>query len=279
MNSISGQVGPLVRALFSYPPIEDTLGVLSCPMCDCGHQVFVGAGFLCPDKTGTQLICAYPSTETILKIDIPPDVNIKGLSSYVRYACQCGGHAWALVTTYHKDQTVSWCVDMTPPDKQDESLLPPPPPITKEALDEPLTALPHTVNYAWHSWGSSNLPLQPLASGMPKLAATYAADGQPPHLAVGTNDNNLMAMAQHWLFALSVDIPKEAKEVIHTFLYWGKLLIVVTGVKKSLRKGLAEVISRSIISMDTLKPDLYIMSKRQYSVLVQRKAQEAAKPT
>lgn len=110
MNQKStGWVAPLVKTLLSAPRVDATSGEIVCPICERGNQVFAGSGMLCPDKSGTHLVCTFPSTETIVKIDLPKDIKVGGLTQYTRYKCLDGGHRWAFITAFISDGTRSWC--------------------------------------------------------------------------------------------------------------------------------------------------------------------------
>jgi hypothetical protein len=110
-------VAPLVRAMLSAPTVPKTVGPVICPICGCEHQTFQGTGCFCPNKDNTALVCAFPTTELLVKVELPKDIKIGGTVTYVRYACECGNHRWALLTAFHKSQTVVWCVDLTPYNK------------------------------------------------------------------------------------------------------------------------------------------------------------------
>lgn len=340
-------IAPLVRALMASPVVEETHGPMTCPICDCDHQIFEGMGILAPDKTGTKLVCAFPSTETLAKIDLPADIKIGGLTSYVRYSCGCNGHRWAMITAFLKDHTMAWCADLTPPKKGkkckgdpqpfpqgDPSLmgplqqliqgmaagghkpilmlgpgivgslppgaleqlqaqgaqvgqpkLPPPnlppgegpPPVLDH--EDPLSRMPAICRYAWQNWPDAK-PLpesQIMAFQLPKLLRGQADPSGPPWLAVGTNDGKMFQPMQEWLFALAVELKPETRSNIHAMVYWDRLLLLVTAAPAEVRKTLAHEIAEAVIDMGKFKPDLYMLAKRDYSVLVKSKAVEAAK--
>lgn len=344
-------VAPLARTLLGSKPLEDTHGPMTCPICDCDHQVFQGMGVFSPDKEGTHLICAFPSTETLVKIDLPQDIKVGGLVSYTRYACTCNGHRWAILTAYLQDSSQAWCVDLTPPPPKKASCkkakgkpeaptmlqsiqqlvqgmaagggkpilmigpgiannippealealkaqgaqilqpgmvvpgLPPqppmklPPPQLGPDHEDPLARLPATVRYAWQNWAEKKpLPEEEILNfQLPKLPAAHAAKNKPPHLAVGTNDSKMFNGMQEWLFALAVDVKPESKLAIHAMVFWDNLLIVVSSAAKEARHALTKDIAEAVIGMKRLKPDIYMMTRRDYLVLVSNKAEESAK--
>lgn len=345
-------IAPLVRALLQAPPLEDSAGPMTCPVCECDHQVFEGMGCFAPTQNGTTLTCCFPSTRTMAEIELPKDIQVGGLVTYVRYSCGCGNHAWALLSAYHKDHTIAWCVDLTPGKKhkcgkkskpqepfnspvfssiqqlingmtagggkpilmlgpgitagmspealaalqaQGAQLLQPglqvpglppqppqklPPPQLGPDHEDPLVRLPATVRYAWQNWPEKN-PLQEdeiLNFQLPKLPITHAAKNKPPHLAVGTNGTSAeFTSMQEWMFAVAVDVKPESKLAIHAMVYWDKLLIVVSSAVKESRHALTKDLADTIIGMNKLKPDIYMMTRRDYSVLVSNKAEELAK--
>lgn len=340
-------IAPLVRSMLSAPTIEDTVGPVTCPICECDHQVFQGMGCFAPTQEGTSLTCCFPSARTMAEIEMPKDIKVGGLVTYTRYACACGGHNWALMAAYHKDQSISWCVDLAPPKKkkcgsdgkskepfdspvfssiqnllqgiaaggvkpvvmlgsgivngippealaalqaQGAQILPPggppgaPPQIPKPNLEpdheDPLVRLPANVRYAWQNWPEKHpLPeAEILNFQLPKLPVTHAAKNKPPHLAVGTNGTSAeFTSMQEWLFTVAVDVKPESKLAIHAMVYWDRLLIVVSSAVKESRRDLTKDIANTIIGMNKLKPDIYMMTRRDYLVLVSNKAEESAK--
>lgn len=126
MNKDHEWIAPLVRTVLGTRPMRNTSGPIYCPICECDHQIFQGMGTLCPDKTGTKLVCAFPTTETMVKIDMPPDIRVGGTTTYVRFRCGCHGHYWGVVTTYHKDRTIAWCADFNPKKKKSKKMVVPP---------------------------------------------------------------------------------------------------------------------------------------------------------
>lgn len=186
-------IAPLVRSLLKSPPIADSVMPMTCPICDCDHQVYQGSGCFAPTSTeGTKLVCCFPTTGKMAMVDMPKDIKVGGLTSYVRYACQCGGHSWAMVCVYHKDGTEEYCVDLDrtkcksgkpgKPSKgevvfgsvknisehifeaikaQGAKVVPPTPEGIGVASDplmpdheSPLALLPPTVRYAWKNFPS-----------------------------------------------------------------------------------------------------------------------------
>ena len=343
-------VAPLVRTMLTTKAIDETVGPMTCPICDCDHQVFQGMGVFAPDKEGTHLICAFPSTETLVKIDLPADIKVGGLMSYTRYSCECNGHRWAMLTAFMTDHTVAYCIDLTPPPapkgkngKKAKKTNPEQGPVslfdslqtmlkgmvasgakpvfmlgpgiiqqlTPEQIqalqaqgaqvvqatavnppqgaaeapvapdhEDPLACLPATVRYAWLNWNEkAPLPEEEeiLNFQLPKLPITFAAKNKPPHLSVGTNDHKLFIPMQEWVFALAVELKPETKLAIHSIVYWENLLIVVSNAAAEARKPLAHDLAETIIGMKKFKPNLYMMTKKDYSVLVKHKADEAAK--
>ncbi|MGV0949294.1 MAG: hypothetical protein ACOYB3_01385 [Azonexus sp.] len=343
-------VAPLVRTMLTTKPIDETAGPMTCPICDCDHQVFQGMGVFAPDKEGTHLICAFPSTETLAKIDMPDDIKVGGLMSYTRYSCGCNGHRWALLTAFMKDRTTGYCIDLTPqpapkgkngkkakktkanpgpvslfdslqtmlkgmvasgakpvlmlgagitqqltPEQlqslqaqgaqivQATSANPPQgaaeAPVAPDHEDPLADCLPATVRYAWMNWNEKTaLPEEEILNfQLPKLPITFAAKNKPPHLAVGTDNLKLFALKQEWVFALAVELKQETRLAIHSIVYWENLLIVVSNAAVEARKSLAHDLANTIISMKKFKPNLYMMTRKDYSVLVKHKAAEAAK--
>ena len=144
--------------------------------------------------------------------------------------------------------------------------------------EDRLVRLPATVRYAWQNW-FDNKPLpddQILNFQLPKLPVTHALKTKPPHMAVGTNDTKMLTTMQEWLFSVAVDVRPESKLAIHAMVYWENLLIVVSSAAKESRRALAKDIADTIIGLKKLKPDVYMMTRKDYSVLVSNKAAEAA---
>lgn len=348
-------VAPLVRAMLMAPVVKDSYGPITCPICECDHQVFQGTGVLGVDKKGTHLVCAFPSTETICKIDMPPDIKVGGLVTYIRYICACGGHAWAMMTAFMQDHTTCWCANLTPqPTKKKCGKKQPPqnptlqqtlqnmvqgmaagghkpllvlgpgvlsqlspeaiaqlqaqgavinphleqPPLQVPGLkggppeklpppnlgpendhEHPLNRLPPTVRYAWQNWGDK----EPVAEDqifnfqLPKVPIKRTDDGEPPYLAVGTTDSKLLTPMQEWVFSLAVEIDTNISSVIHALVYWENLLLVVTNAPQPDRKAVAQGVANGVINLKKFKPDLYLLTKRDYSVLVRSKAAQAKK--
>ena len=347
-------VAPLVRRLLATPAMPDTAGPMECPVCACDHQVFQGSGCFAPSADGTKLICCFPTTRKMVEVEMPKDIQIGGLVNYVRYACQCGGHSWALIDAYHKEGTAVYCVDLSPTKckkgnhpgkpakpgkpgndflgsisqlmkdmaagghqpilalgpgiaehmpkhildalkaqgakliKPPGNMVPPPPPgsyAPGEPLlpdhESPLALLPATVRYAWQ-----NFPLKkPMLEGevfnyhLPVIPTRRVADPggicrNPPHLACGTDDSNLFPKMQEWLFTLSVELKTESVKGILGMVYWGSLLIVVSQIEGEARTTLTKDIANGIISLNKLKPDIYMMQRTDYENLRFTKGQE-----
>lgn len=355
-------VAPLVGRLLEAPVVQETHGPMTCPICDCDHQVFQGTGVLGLDKEGKHLVCAFPSTETMVKIDLPQGMKIGGLMSYTRFVCGCNGHSWAFIQAFLKDSTMSWCCDLNPPapakkmcgkkgkqvpahqpeaptliqtlqnmikgmlaaghkpalmlgpgvlaqlspeeisSLQAQGVVINPqiqvpnkmPPMTAAAFpkpnlkpgpidddhEHPLNRLPATVRYAWQNWKDEKpLPDDEIFNfSLPKVPVKSTDLSGPPHLAVGTTDAKLLNPLQEWVFALSVEIAADVRHTIHAFIYWENMLLVVTNAPPAQRKGIAEGVANGVIGLKKFKPDLYMLTKKDYSVLVRSKADQAKKP-
>lgn len=341
-------VAPLVRQLLSSPAMPDTAGPMECPVCGCDHQVYQGSGCFAPNGDHTKLICCFPSTSKMIEIEMPKDIQIGGLVSYVRYACMCGGHSWALIDAFHKEGTAVYCVDLSPTKckkgckinkhskpgadflgpisqllqsmaagghkpilalgpgvlehmpphvlealkAQGAKLIKPPgntvPPtagshIPGEPLlpdhESPLAIMPATVRYAWQ-----NFPVKkPMLEGevfnyhLPVIPSRHVAvpGRKPPHLACGTDDSKLFPKIQEWLFTMTVEMKPESVTGTLALVYWGNLLIVVSQIEGEARMALTKDIANVIISLNKLKPDIYMMQRTDYENLCLAKGQEA----
>lgn len=109
-------VTPLIKTLFSAKPLGP-IEPITCPVCDCEHQRFLGSGYLRPSQEGTKLTCCFPTADTMVQIDMPEQFEIGGTTLYVRYECLCNGHHWAVITAFQDERTLIWCITI-PPDKK-----------------------------------------------------------------------------------------------------------------------------------------------------------------
>lgn len=100
-------IAPLIKTVISAPPIGP-ITPITCPICDCDHQVYQGSGIIAPSNKDGKLVCSFPTAETMAKIDLP-GLELNGVTHYTRYHCACGGHDWAVITAFHEDKTVVWC--------------------------------------------------------------------------------------------------------------------------------------------------------------------------
>lgn len=324
-----------------------------CPFCGCEHQVFKGMGVLCPardDNSGRTLTCCFPSTGVMVRIDLPDDVKIAGLTNYCRYHCECGDHSWALLTSYHVDQTVSWAVDLGDNSKKKKKSKKPdannqvsyqitdafkafldaisatgssptmvlgkglagslPPeavealkekgwkllepgalsgnPTSPESSDQPMSPTDHEhplirlvaeVKYAYKNWPHNGQ--KPITDktrfALPRLPVRRADKGQPPHMAVGTNHSaDVLHYMRDWLFSLAVELPPAILPAIHSMVYWDNLLIVVSQAVKDEKTALAKGITDQVVALNQQKPDVFLMTRQNYLVLLRDKADELA---
>lgn len=307
-NKGSMWLAPMIKGMIESPIVKGSEGPMTCPICSCSHQTFDGTGIFVPDSTGTKLVCAFPSTEMLAKIDMPPNLKVGGLTSYTRYTCGCHGHRWALFTAYLVDQTMVWCVDLAANKmilNKQQACLPchdlssackkgvvgvkagkksvknPPAdancqlrfdlPPAKLSGKDLIKKLPATFSHMYCNWPEIDLDSKKSGGyALPKLPNKKPSPMARSYLAVGANSRNKLNSLVSWLFNLDTELGSSSQSSVYALIIWGDVLLVVVSSDK--RKTMALESKEFKEAADQLKSVISlavcVVTKRDYFVLL-----------